>query len=402
MDIDTAFNFNTVFSLGFILLIGLLSAKFIRKLKIPTITAYLILGVIIGPSLLNFVSPGIIKSSGLISNVVLSFIAFSLGQNFSMDRFKKIGKSVLSISIGKVLGAWILVTLSIWLFLKQPFYVALIFGAIAPATAPAAIVMVTREYKARGNFTDTLLGVVAIDDAWGIILFAFCLAIAKSLAGAQEVMVTSALSGALHVGIEIIGALALGGILAWLLSKLSKYITNPSDLLIYTLGFIFFNTGVAIYFGLSVLLANMFLGAVLVNINRTSFKFFDALRSIDSPFYLLFFVLVGANLELSILQSISIIGLVYVFTRLPGEMIGASIGAWASKADERIKKYIGLGLAPQAGVALGLALIVKSTFTDKGIGDMIFSTIVATTIVYELIGPLCTKYALKKAGDIER
>ena len=396
---------NTAFSLGIILLAGLLSAKLIRKLKIPTITAYLLLGIIIGPACFNLVSEGILTSSGLISNVVLSFIAFSIGQNFSLERFRKIGRTVLSISIGEVLLAWIVVTLSIWFFLKQPFYIALIFGAIAPATAPAAIVMVTREYKARGTFTETLLGVVAIDDAWGIILFAFCLAIAKSLAGAQEFVVTSALSGALHAGIEIGGALVLGGIMGWVLSKLSRFITNSADLLIYTLGFILFNCGIAIWLGLSVLLANMVLGAVLVNINKTSFKFFDIVRTVDSPFYLLFFVLAGVSLDVLLLKSLSALGLVYIFMRLVGKMSGATIAAYLSKAGSNVKKNIGLGLVPQAGVALGLALIAKSTFTEEisgvNVGNIIFSTIVATTVFYELIGPLCTKFALKRAGDIE-
>ncbi len=399
---------NTAFSLGIILLAGLLSAKLIRKLRIPTITAYLLLGIAIGPSLLNLVSSGILESSGLISNIVLSFIAFSLGQNFSVERFRRIGRSILYISIGEVIGAWLVVTLCIWLIAKQPFYIALVFGAIAPATAPAAIVMVTREFKAKGTFTDTLLGVVAIDDAWGIILFAFCLAIAKSMAGVHGLATDTVLTGIMRAGIEIVGALVLGGVLGIILSKISKFITNSSDLLIYTLGFILLTAGLAIHFGLSVLLANMVLAAVLVNINKTSFKFFDALRAVDSPFYLLFFVLAGVNLiinDANFLGIIGVLGCIYVFSRLPGEMIGASLGAHAAKAQNSVKKFIGLGLAPQAGVALGLALIAKSAFVNEingvSVGGMIFSTIVMTTVFYELIGPICTKIALKKAGDIQ-
>ncbi len=389
---------NTAFSLGIILLAGLLSAKLIQKLKIPIITAYILLGVLIGPHALNLVSKGIFDSSGLISNVVLSFVAFSLGQNFSLERFRRIGKSVLFISIGEVLGALLIVTLAIWLLLRQPFYIALIFGAIAPATAPAAVVAVTREYKAKGSFTDTLLGVVAIDDAWGIILFAFCLAIAKSLGGAHKFIVDSAISGVYNASLEILGAIGVSGILGFLFSKLSRHVTTPSECLIYTLGAILINTGLAIYFGLSVLLASMFLGAVLVNMSKSSFKFFDALHSTDPPFYVLFFVLAGANLELDLLHHISLLALVYLLTRLPGEMLGATLGAHFAGVSSRIKKYIGLGLAPQAGVALGFALIVKDTFSNS-VGGMIFSSILTTTIIYELIGPLFTKYALFKSGD---
>jgi len=389
---------NTAFSLGIILLAGLLSAKLIQKLKIPIITAYILLGVLIGPHALNLVSKSIFDSSGLISNVVLSFVAFSLGQNFSLERFRRIGKSVLFISIGEVLGALLIVTLAIWLLLRQPFYIALIFGAIAPATAPAAVVAVTREYKAKGSFTDTLLGVVAIDDAWGIILFAFCLAIAKSLAGTHKFIVDSAIFGIYNASLEILGAIGVSGILGFLLSKLSKHVTTPSECLIYTLGAILINTGLAIYFGLSVLLASMFLGAVLANMSKSSFKFFDALHSTDPPFYVLFFVLAGANFEIDLLHHVSLLALVYLLTRLPGEMLGATLGAHFAGVSSRIKKYIGLGLAPQAGVALGFALIVKDTFSNS-VGGMIFSSILTTTIIYELIGPIFTKYALFKSGD---
>ncbi len=385
---------NTALSLGLILLTGFISARFIKRLKIPTITAYLILGILIGPSALSLVSQSILKSSGLISSVVLSFIAFSLGQNFSLEHFKRIGKSVLYISIGEVIGACTLVTLAVWLLLKQPFYVALVFGAIASATAPAATIMVTREYKAKGTFTDTLLGVVALDDAWGIILFAFCLAIARSLTGVHGII----LSGIFHAMFEILGAVIIGSGLGWALSYFSRHITDPSELLIYTLGFILLNTGICLHFGLSVLLANMILGGLLVNINKTSFKFFDALRSIDSPFYLLFFVLAGANLDIKLTATLGLLGLVYIFSCSPGKMLGATIGARIANAEDKVKRYIGFGLVPQAGVALGLALIAKSTFGDTG--SIILSTIIATTIIYEIIGPLCTKFALKKAGEI--
>ncbi len=390
---------NTILSLGIILLAGLAAAFFIRKIKIPTITAYILLGILVGPSALNVVSRGILSSSGMISNVVLSFIAFSLGQNFSLERFRRVGKSVITISICEVLGTFLIVSLGLWLLANLPIYIALIFGGIAAATDPAAVVMVTREYRARGTFTDTILGIVAIDDAWGIILFAFCLAIAKNLTGTHGFIINSTFFGALHAAKEIIGALALGGLLGWALSKLSRYITNPRDFLIYTIGFILLNAGLAIHFDLSVLLANMFLGAVLVNINKTSFKFFDALKLIDSPFYLLFFVLAGASLEIGLLKSLSLIGVVYIFARALGKIMGAMTGANIIDASPRIKKYMGLGLIPQAGVALALALIAKSTFSQYG--SVIFSTIVATTIIYELVGPICTKYALKKAGEVE-
>ena len=387
----------TILSLGFLLLAGLLAGKLIRRIKIPTVTAYLLLGIIIGPWALNLVSEGILSSSGLISNIVLGLIAFSIGQNFALERFRKIGKPVIWISILAAVAPWFLISVAFLVLLKQPFYIALLFGAISSATAPAATMMVVREYKAKGSFTDTLLGVVAIDDAWCLIIFALSFAIAKAFAAhtVSNLFVFKAIFSSL---LEIIGACILGGILALILSYLSRFVTTPADLLIYTLGFIFLNTGLALYFNFSVLLANMFMAAVLVNVHKVSFKFFEALRTIDSPLYLLFFVLVGANLEFGLLKTLGLLGLGYVIFRSIGKIGGAYLGGLIAQVPARMKKYLGLALLPQAGIALGVALIAKTEFPE--IGSIIFTTIVATTIIYEIVGPICTKISLKKAGEI--
>lgn len=388
---------NTIFGLGFILFAGLLSAKLIKKIKLPAVTAYLLLGIFIGPSLLKLVPEGILGASGLISNIVLGIIAFGIGQNFSRYHLRRIGKTVVWISVLEACGAWVLVTSIFYLILRQPFYLSLLFGAIASATAPAATVMVIREYRAKGNFTDTLLGVVAIDDAWCLIIFAISLAISQAIYAHNlaafflaKVFFSSLLS--------IFGAFILGAFLAIVLSVFYRFVRTPTELLILTLGIVFLNIGIAIWLNLSVLLANMFLGAALVNLNRYSFKFFDSLKVIDSPLFLLFFVLAGASLEINILGKLSIIGLCYLIFRVVGKIFGASLGAKISNAATSVRKYLGFGLIPQAGVALGCALVAKSDFPQ--VGNMIFTTIVATTVIYELIGPLCTKYALRKAGDI--
>jgi Kef-type K+ transport system membrane component KefB len=190
----------------------------------------------------------------------------------------------------------------------------------------------------------------------------------------------------------------LGGLIACFATIFSKFIRTQTELLIYTLGFILLTTGLAILLHLSVLLANMFLGTVLININKSNFEFFDVLKLIDSPLYLLFFVLAGTNLEIGLLKGIGITGIIYIFFRTTGKTVGSVWGGYIVKVEERIRRYLGLGLLPQAGVALGCALIAKSDFPN--IGSMIFTTIVATTVIYELIGPICTKYALQKAGEI--
>ncbi|MEW6009376.1 MAG: cation:proton antiporter [Candidatus Omnitrophota bacterium] len=388
---------NTILGLGFILLLGLFSARMINRVKFPAVTAYLLLGIIIGPSVLKLIPKDIIVSSGLISNIVLGIIAFGIGQNFSRDNFRKVGKSVIWISILEACAAWILVTFIFLVILRQPFYVALIFGAISSATAPAATVMVIREYHAKGIFTDTLLGVVAIDDAWCLIIFAISLAISQAIH--SHMLATAFLIRVFFNSLlSIFGAFILGGIIAIPISHLSKYLRSQTELLIFTLGFVFLSIGIAIWLKLSVLLANMFLGMILVNINKSSFNFFESLKTVDSTLFLLFFVLAGSNLEIAILNKLGLIGLTYLVFRVAGKMIGAGLGAHISNASKNIKKYLSLGLVPQAGVALGCALIAKNDFPE--VGGMIFTTIVATTVIYELIGPLCTKYALHKAGEI--
>ncbi|MCM8784584.1 MAG: cation:proton antiporter [Candidatus Omnitrophica bacterium] len=379
------------------LLSGIFFARFFNKLGFPAVTAYLVLGILIGPYVFNLAPKELLNASGLISNIVLGMIAFGIGQNFSIDNFRRLGKSILWISVLETSGAWVFVTLAFLIILRQPFYISFLFGAIASATAPAATVMVIREYRAKGFFTNTLLGVVAIDDAWCLIIFAISLAISKAIYNhlTSPLFLLKVFWNSLF---SISGAFILGSILAFILSHLSKYIRSLTELLIYTLGFVLFSIGVSLSLHLSVLLSCMFLGAALVNIHLASFKFFDAIRTIDSPLFLLFFVLAGANLEIPLLKKLGLWGLVYIIFRVLGKVIGANWGAEISKSSPVVKKYLGFGLVPQAGVALGCALIAKSDFPN--IGNILFTTIVGTTVIYELIGPFCTKYALHKAGEI--
>ncbi len=388
---------NTILGLGFVALTGVASARLISKIGFPSVTAYLLLGVLIGPSVLKLLPGGLLTASNLIANIVLGVVAFGIGQNFQLARFKEIGKSVLWVSVLEACGAWVFVTLAFLFLLGQPLYVALLFGAIASATAPAATIMVIREYRAKGVFTNTLLGVVAIDDAWCLIIFAVSLAVSKALyvnVTDTVVLLKTILLSMLEIG----GAFVLGTASAYVLSYFSKYIHSATDLFICTFGYILLCVGLALAFHLSVLLSCMFLGAVLMNIHPLPNKFFDSLQHIEPLLFLLFFVLAGANLEIGLLKNLGLAGLVYLAFRVAGKVLGAYWGAQISNASEPIKKYLGLGLVPQAGVALGCALIVKADFPE--VGRLIFSTIVATTVVYELIGPICTKTALSKAGEI--
>ena len=380
------------------MLIGALVAeKIVNYLKVSAITSYILLGILLGPYALNVTGEGLMAASELLSNIVLGFIVFHIGKNFSLENFKRIGKAVLSISLSVTVATLICVTVGIYYVAHQPFHIALLFGAISTATAPATTMMIIRQYKARGLFTDVLLGTVAIDDAWGIMIFSVSLTIAQILQLGQFseliiMFVTMKAAG------KIFFSVILGLIMAFLVSKVSVYLKRREDVLTFILGAILINTGVALYFHMSPLLSNMFFGAVLVNIEKTSFRFFDSLSAVDWPLYVMFYVLAGANLDVGLLSTLGLIGSVYIISRIMGRIGGAYAGAVIVGAEKSIQKYMGLALMAQAGVAIGLAMMAKVNLPHTG--GAILNTIIATTVIYEILGPMATRYALIKAGDI--
>lgn len=389
---------NTILCIGIILVVAIIAEKIVNYIKIPAITSYILLGILLGPYALNITGEGLLVSSELLTNVVLGFIAFHIGKNFSLESFKKIGKAVISISLFETAGAWAIVTAGVYFLAHQPFYEAMVFGAIAAATAPATTMMVIRQYKARGTFTEILLGIVAIDDAWGIIIFSLSISIAQIFQIGQFSELAMFLITMQAVG-KIILSMVLGSIIAILVSKISIYIKKSEHMLTFLLGAILINTGLALFFGFSPLLSNMFFGAVIVNIDKTAFRFFDSLSNIDWPLYVMFYVLAGANLEIGTLPALGLIGSVYIICRVIGKMGGSFVGGIFAGAERSVTNYMGLALIPQAGVALGLAMMARTSLPT--IGATIFSTIIATTVIYEILGPIATRYALVKAGDIK-
>jgi len=389
---------NPELGLSLIILGGFLAAKLFSTAKIPAVTSYILVGIVIGPMGLDIIPEGFLAASGFISDVVLGLIAFSIGSNFSPDHTKKIRSAVIRISVMEALGAMILVTLGLFFILGEPIEVAILFGAIATATAPAATLMVIEELKARGPLTDTLLGVVALDDAWSLMLFAIALVMAKIIALGE----TTGILFATEIGmamVEIAATLLLGTVFAWLLHHYSKRVKDPSDLEILTLGIILLTVGVASTLDISVILSCLVLGVALININPEGFRFFDIVHPVDTPLYLIFFVLAGALLEVELLMDAGLLGAAYIVFRVAGKVGGAYLGGSISgEAGLAVRKYIGLGLVPQAGVALGVALIAREQF--PGVGDMVFSTIVATTVIFELVGPVATRTALSLAGEV--
>jgi Kef-type K+ transport system membrane component KefB len=388
---------NTILCLGIVLVGALVAEKIINYLKIPAITSYILLGILLGPYALNVTGEGLIASSELLSNIVLGFIAFHIGKNFSIENFKRIGKAVISVSLAVTIATLVCVTLGIYYVAHQPFHIALLFGAISTATAPATTMMVIRQYKARGLFTDVLLGTVAIDDAWGIMIFSISLAIAQVLEIGQFsewIIMTVTVKAAAKIFLSVI----LGSIMAIVASKISAYLKRRENVLTFILGAILINTGVALHFHMSPLLSNMFFGAVLVNIEKTSFRFFESVNSVDWPLYVMFYVLAGANLDIGMLTSLGLIGSVYITSRIIGRIGGAYAGAAIAGTEQSIRRYMGLALMAQAGVAIGLAMMAKASLPHTG--GAILHTIIATTVVYEIFGPVATRYALLKAKDI--
>lgn len=388
---------NSILGLSIILLGGFVGAKLLRRIYFPAVTAYLLVGIIIGPHVLNLIPSTIIHFSDVLSDFVLGIIAFSLGANFVIRDLRSRSKTIWWISVLEASGAWFMVTIimigyTTWKGI--PLHPALVLGAAAAATAPAATVMVIREYRARGPVTETLLRVVAIDDAWCLIIAALSISVASSLhTGSFNVTII------IKAFVEIAGSLFMGSVAALILYYLSRFLQTKEEMLTVTIGFLMLIVGVSKVMHLSLLLTSMAAGITLANISKRSNVFFEILSSIDSILFLGFFILVGANLEISIVPQIGLMGVLYVVFRVLGKFIGVSIGARISHAEKNIRRYLAWGLVPQAGVALGVALSAKSLYPYYG--EMIFTTVTATTVIYELFGPLLAKYGLQKAGEIQ-
>lgn len=390
---------NTLLGLGIILTGGLAAEKAISRINIPAITAYIILGVLIGPSLLGIIGQEVIGASEFLSNVVLSLIAFQIGSNFHRESLVSIGKTVVCISLAETTLTWLLVAAGTHYVAGQPLHIAFVYGAIAAATAPAATMMIIRQYRAKGVFTDTLLGIVAMDDAWGIVIFSLSLSLAIGIETGGGVG-TSLANVFFGVGADILLSVLISSIIAGIVFLLGPYLRSRGDALTFILGALFLNTGVATYLEISPLLANIMFGAVLVNIDKNAFRFFDLLKKIDWPLYIMFYVLVGVNFRIGIISTIGLVATVYLAFRIIGKVLGAYAGGVIIGSEKSIRNYMGLALLPQAGVALGLALLAKSQF--PAIGEALFAAITATTILYELFGPIVTKYVLIKVGDANR
>jgi len=418
--------------LGLVVLAGFYFGRAARFARLPSIIGFMVLGALLGPSLVGAFDESNLASLTFITELALGFVAFSIGSELNLRALKHLGKGIVSVIIAESFTAFLVVATVVYLVTRS-WPAALLFGAIAPASAPAGTVAVIQECKARGKLTTALYAVVGFDDGLAILIFGFSAALAKRimlgsvLGVGTEQSVLAAMRGP---SLEILWSLLVGAVLGVVYTLLVRKLHAGRDMLIMAFGTVMIATGVSLHFGLSLILTNMAAGFVLANTRREGLvrRATDPLREVMPLLFILFFCLAGAHLKLSELPKLGAIGLVYVLARSAGLIGGARLGGVIGKMDEGIKKWIGLGILSQAGVAIGLSLIVSSEYAELGkmpevaaaveryatlhpaigrlaydplaIGAAVITVITATSIVFEIVGPILTRIALTKAGEI--
>ncbi len=396
---------------------GLMLSRVAKKLKLPAVTAYLVAGVLIGPFVLGalgidglgFTSHENVKSYSLLSDIALGFIAFAIGNEFRLAQLKKIGKQATVIGIFQAVFTTILVdAVLIGLHFiipdKFPLEAAIVLGAVAAATAPAATLMVVRQYKAKGPVTDVLLPVVALDDAVGLVLFAISFGVAKAISSGKVDLISVIIEPIAEVAMS----LALGFLMGAIFTYCERFFHSRSKRLAMSVAFVLATVGLSkisfevfgVHIAFSSLLVCMMLGTVFCNMCDFSENLMDRLDRWTAPLFILFFVISGAELELSIFKDIVVvlIGVVYILSRCVGKYYGSLISSKWAKCDENIVKYLGITLFPQAGVALGMAIKAEEL---GDVGIIIANITLFAVLIYEIVGPALTKMSLLKAGEID-
>jgi len=376
--------------LGFVFLVGLAAELLGRRTPLPRVTLLIIVGVALGPSLLGWLEPAGTQWFTLVSQVALTMVGFLLGGHLNRRTLQRHGSDVLVLSLAVVVFTAVVVIIAVWLLTKD-LGLSLLLGALATATAPAATTDVVRESRAEGPFTDTLLGVVAVDDAWGVCMFSLFMATAAMLDGGDG------LSALIHGAWDIGGAVILGIVLGVPAAYATGRVAPGDPTLAEALGLVFLCLGAARWFEVSFLLAAVVMGGVVANLARHHDRPFHAIEHIQWPFMIVFFLLAGAALELSTLSLVGWLGAVYVIARIVGRLLGASAGARWRDMPQQTGRWMGVALLPQAGVAVGMALMAAQRFPDRA--DVIMSIVLASTVIFEILGPPMTRLALRRAKE---
>lgn len=416
------FTMDILLSISIALFVGLMMTRVIKPFGLPAVTGYLVAGILIGPYCLGrlgvmlgieglgFTTMDYVGHFEVISNVALGFIAFSIGNEFRLSSLKKTGKQATIIGIVQALVATLFVDLALGvlsLILGEdilPMSAVITLGAIATATAPAATLMVVRQYKAKGPLTELLLPIVALDDAVGLVVFAVSFGISKAMVSGH----TDVISIVVNPLIEIVVSLVLGAVMGLIFSETEKFFHSRSKRLSVSVTYVILTVALCmikvdigpVTIGTSSLLTCMMLGTVFCNVCESSEELMERVDRWTTPLFALFFVISGAELELSVFSSLAIVGIgvMFILFRSAGKIVGAAISSKATGCDSTIVKYLGITLLPQAGVALGMTVSAMQLGDTEG--ALIRNIVLFAVLVYELIGPMLTKMALMKAGEI--
>lgn len=389
-------NLELILKVCVVLLVGAIGGKITSHFKLPNVSGYLVAGLLLGPSFLHYLNSGDIDSFTIISEFALGIIAFSIGNEFTIKEMSKLGKSITIITLAEVVGAVTIVFCVMYFLFNQSFAFSTVIAAMSASTAPAATLLIIRQFNAKGPLTKTILPVVALDDVFGIISFGIAISLAKLSVGSQQSSFFKMFSGPF---IEIGGSLLLGLVLGILLSLITKKAKGRDEMQVTTLAAIGIASGLAHHLNLSPLLTCIMMGTTLVNLAHKPQRVFDSINDFASPIYVLFFTLAGASLDISILTKVGLMGVAYIFARAAGKMLGSWVGAKSVKAEPAVRKYLGLSLLPQGGLAIGLAVLVRQQLPEYATD--ISTIIMFSILVYELLGPIFAKIALQKAGEID-
>ncbi|NMA91886.1 MAG: cation:proton antiporter [Firmicutes bacterium] len=382
-------------SLSAILLAGFLLTRLTQLARLPNVTGYIIAGVLIGPHVLNIIPLEMVEGMGFVSDIALAFIAFGVGRYFKREAFQETGLGIFVIVLLESLLAGILVTLSMHYIFHLDWDFSLLLGAIATATAPASTMVTIRQYRARGEFVNILLQVVAFDDAVCLIVFSLSTAVINARGG---VNLTS--SEIILPLVYNIGALGIGFISGALLSKLMTPRRSEDNRLILTIALLLGIAGLCAAVDISPLLACMIFGTAYINMTKDK-ALYKQVEKFTPPILSIFFVVSGMSLDLGAFRTLGIIGASYFIIRIIGKYLGAYLGGVAVGAPKNIRNYLGLGLIPQAGVAIGLAFLGKRILPIH-VGNMLLAIILSSSVLYELIGPACAKIALVYSGALKK
>lgn len=391
-----------LFTLGLIMALGLAGGRLFERFGIPQVVGYIVVGVVLGDSVLHFISLKTLDDLSPLTSMALAFIGFMVGGELKYSIFQKYGRQFFSILLSEGLLAMLLVcTLTILLTKNIPL--GILLGALSSATAPAATVDVLWEYRSKGPLTSTILAIVALDDGLALFLYGFAFSFANALVSGGglniRIMVLQPL-------IEIFGSLLLGFLISLIIDHVLRWIKTRDDQLVINVAAILLASGIAKHFDLSLILTNMAVGLTLTNLHPDRNESnFEVVKKFVPPIYIIFFLFVGARLQLGLLPSMGILGVLYVLGRTIGKWAGSFLGATISGAPLTVRKYLGFALFSQAGVAIGLALDIYQHFGEFGsagerLGHTVINVIAATTLLVQIIGPLSVKFAISKAGEI--